>query len=347
MSRSSVRRNTLVVAGGGTGGHFFCGLAFAQKFLTKFPQSEVLFIGVRRGIEGRFKFTDKRMRVEFVYALGFKNVGLAQKVSALFAFFFGIFIAGSKLIKAKPRYVVGVGGYSSASTMIAAWFLKPFLNFKVYLLEQNSVPGLTNRFLSKLIPAYAPFSSSGFKTLELPLRDEIEQLVQDAKPVEWPPKSILVIGGSQGATGLNKAWIRVLEFMKNNYPQLKIVHQTGEGSYENMRAAYQEFQIPAESFAFSNELGKYIGQADLVISRAGALSIFELIAFGRPTVFVPFPGAADNHQFKNAEAVQHASWVIPEGSLTSDALRRVLEAKTPLIPVQKQKPMTSWRSLLQ
>jgi UDP-N-acetylglucosamine--N-acetylmuramyl-(pentapeptide) pyrophosphoryl-undecaprenol N-acetylglucosamine transferase len=114
-----------------------------------------------------------------------------------------------------------------------------------------------------------------------------------------------------------------------------------------VRAAYQELQIPAETFAFSNELSRYISEADLVISRAGALSIFELIAFGRPSVFVPFPGAADNHQFKNAQAVQNSEWVIPEASLTADALRKVLQSPRPFIPSQRQKPLTSWRSLLQ
>jgi len=342
-----MKKNTLVVAGGGTGGHFFCGLAFAEKFLAKFPQSEVVFIGVRRGIEGRHRFTDKRMRVEFVYSLGFKNVGPSQKIQALFAFFFGIFKAAAKLIRLRPRIVLGVGGYASGSTMIAAAILKPFLGFKVFLMEQNSVPGITNKVLSKLVPAYSPFPYPGFKTIELPIRDEVEKLAQEMAPAQWPPKKILILGGSQGATGLNRAWIKILESLKKDFPDLQIVHQTGEGSYQNVRAAYQGFQIPAETFAFSNEIGKYIREADLVISRAGALSIFELICFQRPSLFVPFPAAADNHQFKNADAVQKMSWIVPEAGFNYEALKRVLRDPQPAIPAQKVKPATSWRSLIQ
>lgn len=340
------RKQTMVVAGGGTGGHFFCGLAFGQKFLQKFPQSEVVFVGVRRGIEGRHRLEDKRMRVEFIYALGFKNVSLAQKIQALFAFFFGIFGCAGKLIRLTPRIVLGVGGYASASTMIAAWLLKPFFGWKLALIEQNSVPGLVNRLLSKMIPAYSPFPYRGFKTIELPLRDEVEKLAEAARPFDWPPKKILVLGGSQGAAGLNRAWIRLLEPLKKHYPHLQIVHQTGEGSFENVRSAYQEFQIPAEVFGFSNEIGRYIGDADLIVSRAGALSLFELMAFKRPVFFIPFPAAADNHQFKNADAVQNLSWISSEANLSFDQLKRVLDAPTPLLPVQKIRPATSWRSLM-
>jgi len=342
-----VKKQVLVVAGGGTGGHFFCGLAFAEKFLVKFPQSEVVFIGVRRGIEGRHRFNDKRMKVEFVYSLGFKNVGISQRIQALFAFFFGIFKAAAKLLRLRPRIVLGVGGYASASTMIAAAILKPFLGFKVFLMEQNSVPGLTNKVLSKFVMAYSPFPYPGFKTIELPIRDEVEKLAEDMPLAQWPPQKILILGGSQGAAGLNKAWIKVLESIKVEYPNLKIVHQTGEQSYQNVRAAYQGFEIAAETFAFSSEIGKYIREADLVISRAGALSIFELICFQRPTLFVPFPGAADNHQFKNADAVQKMSWIIAEPGFNFDSLKRVLNSPEASIPAQKQKPSISWRSLIQ
>lgn len=335
-----------MVAGGGTGGHFYCGLAFAQKYLSKYPQAEVIFIGVRKGIEGRHRFSDPRMKLEFVQALGFAGNSPLQKVLALLSLGFGFLGSLMRVIRHRPRFVLGVGGYASASTMLAAAVLRPFLKHKVAVVDQNSVPGSVNRFLARLVPAYAPFPYAGFKTIELPLRDEVEAYKANAKEVEWPPKTLFIMGGSQGAMGINKAWIRLLSDLRASGREFQIFHQTGTHSFQNVQAAYNEFRMEAEVFAFSAELSQYLSQADLVIARAGALSIFECIFFERPSVFVPYPHAADNHQFKNAQAVQAPAWIVPEARLDWRTLESLMK-QPPKVPTLRQKPVASWRSLFQ
>lgn len=344
MSRNP---HKLIIAGGGTGGHFYCGLAFAQKYVSKYPRAEIIFIGVRKGIEGRHKFSDKRMKVEFIQAMGFKGENPLNKMISLLGLAFGVLGMCFRLIKHRPRFVLGVGGYASASTMFAAILLKPFMNTKPVVVDQNSIPGALNRFLSKFLPAYGPFPYPGFRTMELPVRDEVDKAVLEAPEAQWPPRRILVMGGSQGALGLNKAWIRILSELAKADEQYEIFHQAGSSSIQNVQAAYNEFRVPAEVFAFSTELHNYISKADLVICRAGALSILECIAFQRPTVLVPFPFAADNHQMKNAQAVQHPSWILAESRLDWKNLQTILKSREPRVPSIKQKAATSWRSLFQ
>lgn len=345
MAKSSERYD-LVVAGGGTGGHFFCGLALAQKYLSKYPMARVLFIGVRRGIEARHKFNDHRMSLRFIAASGFKNVNAFQKFEAIFFFFTGILEMAVKLWKMKPKAVVGVGGYVSASTMLAAILIKPLRGFRVAVVEQNSVSGLVNQLLSKIgVPAFAPFRIPGFKQIILPVKEEIEELAIESRTAEWPPKRILVIGGSQGASGLNRAWIQMLPQLKDFLPQCEYVHQTGEQGLQFVQTAYEDLGMKANCFAFSTELQKHIDWADLVISRAGALSILELMAFKRPSIFIPFPGAADDHQRKNAQAVQHHDWIIAENQLVWANLERAIRAERPQIPAFKHSTTLSWRAV--
>jgi len=339
-------RNDLVIAGGGTGGHFFCGLAIAEKHLERYPKSSVLFVGVKRGIEGRTPLPDPRMKIQFISAAGFKNVTLSKKVEALFLLMLGFFESLFILMNAQPRMVVGVGGYASASVMLAAFCLKFIMRFDVAVVEQNSIPGVVNRFFSKLpISAYSAFSSPGFQTMSLPIRKKVEDFANEAREPIWPPKKIFVMGGSQGASGLNKAWILMLPKLKEYNPQLEFVHQTGAQGLESIQAAYRDLGLSANCFSFSNEIGRFLQDVDLVISRAGALSIFELITFSRPVVFVPFPHAADNHQFKNAISVQDLDWVISETEFRWENFERILKSSSPKVPSPKFQVKHSWRSL--
>lgn len=339
-------RADLIVAGGGTGGHFFCGLALAEKFLEKNPQARVCFVGVKKGIEGRVQLEDPRMRVLFIPASGFKNTGLSAKVESLALLAIGFFKMFFHLIKMKPKVVLGVGGYTSASTLSAAYLLRPILGFGLRVVDQNSSPGMVNKIFSKLgVDSYSLFASEGFKRIELPVRAKIAEKVKTTEPASWPPQRILIMGGSQGAKGLNSAWIKLLPELHQHFSNLKFTHQTGALSLEVVRAAYDDLQIDATCFEYSDNLQDYIAEADLVVSRAGALSILELAAFERPSVFIPFPGAADDHQLKNALAVQHSDWIISENQLSWLQFEKVLSSPKPRAPQFRDKSRYTWRQI--
>lgn len=341
-------RKKIVICGGGTGGHFFCGLAFAEKYLEQNPRDEVLFIGVRTGIEGRYKFDDPRMRIEFVKALGFKNLGIMKKFDSLISLSQGLVQAIQIIWREKPWLILGVGGYSSIPGVLAGFLLKVFRRHRVAIVEQNSVPGISNLIFSKLpIEAYSAFPYKNFVLIELPMRKKVEDNLSKVKPVNWPPQQIVVTGGSQGAQGLNQAWISLLPSLHEAFPNLRIVHQAGKLGLDYVRSAYENLGMEAEVFDFSDRLGEYLSQADLVISRAGALSIFELMAYSRPVVFVPFPQAADDHQFKNAEAVQSPSWIIAQHELRWERLKEILESPKALVLSWKKGFRASWRRVLQ
>ena len=337
----------IFVCGGGTGGHFFCGLAFAEKYLEIEPDSEVHFIGVKRGIEGRYQFTDPRMKIHFVDSLGFKGVSFFKKLLALFSMAKGCFQAFFLIGKFRPSLIMGVGGYSSVPGVFAGLIWKILARLRVVVVEQNSVAGLANRVFSRLgAEAYSAFETSKFATIELPMRNQILSKLEKTRDEDWPPKKILVMGGSQGALALNRAWLKTLpEFIKNS-PGIHICHQSGAYSFKEVQEAYQQLQVSADVFDFSDRINQYIQYADLVISRAGALSLFELMAMNKPAVLVPFPQAADNHQLKNAQAVQISEWIIDQSQLSWKTLAPILASSKPARLSWRGVPRLSWREVL-
>lgn len=338
----------LIVAGGGTGGHFFSGVAFAQEYVKQYPMAEVLFVGVKRGIEGRINLHDKRFQKMFVPATGFKNMSVFAKAEALFFLVTGTIEMAIKLWQFRPKVVLGVGGYASASTMAAALLIKPFRGFRLSLVDQNSSPGLVTRVFKSLgVKAFSPFDIQGCQIVDHPVRREVaEAKVENFRPAEWPPKKIMVMGGSQGAAGLNKAWINILPAIKEHWPHLEFIHQAGDQGLDFVQSAYQDLGLKAKCFSFSDQIFNEILAADLVVARAGALSILELIHLERPTLFVPFPHAADDHQFKNARAVQEMDWIVAENQLNYDRLDRVLHSPKAKVPRFGQKARVGWKSVL-
>lgn len=337
----------IFVCGGGTGGHFFCGLAFAEKYLEIEPASEVHFIGVKRGIEGRYQFTDPRMKIHFVDSLGFKGVSFAKKIFALFSMAKGCFQAFFLIGKFRPSLVMGVGGYSSVPGVFAGLIWKILARLRVVVVEQNSVAGLANRVFSKLgAEAFSAFETDKFVTIELPMRSQILSKLQKTRGEEWPPKKILVMGGSQGALALNRAWLKTLPEFIQHFPEIRISHQSGAYSFQEVQEAYQSLHVNAEVFDFSDRINQYIQDADLVISRAGALSLFELMAMDKPAVLVPFPQAADNHQLKNAQAVQNPEWIIDQAQLSWKTFAPILASSEPARLSWRGGPRLSWREVL-
>jgi UDP-N-acetylglucosamine--N-acetylmuramyl-(pentapeptide) pyrophosphoryl-undecaprenol N-acetylglucosamine transferase len=335
----------IFICGGGTGGHFFSGVALAEEFLKHYPQYHVEFIGTKNGIEGRVTLDDPRMSITFIRAKGLKGKGLLSKIFGIFYLAIGMFESAGLLLKHKPKIVFGVGGYASAPTLFAALALKWLCGWQIAILEQNSKPGLVNRLFSKLgVRAFAAFEIPGFEMVNLPLRSSALQKISTVRSVAWPPKNLLILGGSQGARGLNARWKEIAASLFAKYPGLKVFHQTGREAEEEFRSFYREQKLNAEAFAFSNDMPRYYEMADLLICRSGAMTIFEVMAFKRPAVFVPFPFATDDHQRTNALAVQTPEWVIDEKNFSLSSIEKIFRSE-PKIPARTMRQIRSWDAI--
>jgi UDP-N-acetylglucosamine--N-acetylmuramyl-(pentapeptide) pyrophosphoryl-undecaprenol N-acetylglucosamine transferase len=305
----------IVIAGGGTGGHVFPGVAIADEIKRRNPSARVAFIGTERGLEkklvpqnGHELFTINVSRL--------KGGGLWSKVKGLFRLPIAIFQSWRILRTVKPEVVIGVGGYASGPALLAAW-----MTFrKTAIQEQNATPGLTNRVLGKLVKrVFAGFPTDRFAKKKLvvtgnPIRHAIAHRLahslenRDNALAEATGLRVLVFGGSQGATFLNERVPALLsQLVKASAGAgVTITHQTGERDLDATRQRYAELGLAASVVPFIDDMASAYAQHDLAICRAGALTLAELTAVGLPSVLVPFPHAADNHQEANARVLEQA-----------------------------------------
>jgi len=290
-----------ILAGGGTGGHVIPALAIAQQ-LKKDYGAEVLFIGTARGIENRLvPAAGFALRLVDVGAL--KNVSLATRTRTLFDLPRAVWTGRRILAEFRPNVVIGVGGYASGPAMLAAILDRiPTLVF-----EPNFVPGFANRVVSPMVSmAAVHFEATGkyfrrYQVTGVPVREAFFQ--QSTRP---PVPTLLVFGGSQGAHAINCAvWESAPELLQQ-IPNLHIVHQTGEADYSDAQTAYAKLGASVEAHRFIDDMPSYFARASLLICRAGASTVAEITAAGKPAIFVPFPRAADDHQKRNAEALEQA-----------------------------------------
>lgn len=316
----------LVIAGGGTGGHIFPGIAVAQEWQKR--GGSVTFVGTPMGKEK-----------ELVPAAGFElrllKVG-RLKGSGLWARFKTVLGLPGSLVKAwhllraeKPDRVLGVGGYASGPVCVAARLMGIF----TAIVDQNARPGLTNRLLAKMVKrVYISFDESRvfFPAKKIrytgnPVRAVIGTTVYE------PPADrfcLLIMGGSQGAVGMNAHVIRAIGRLKGLWGRLTVFHQAGKTDRNEIEAFYSQCGIQATVRTFYDNIAELYNKAHLVISRAGAGSVTELAVSGRPAILIPYPFAADDHQRKNAEVfVKHgAAWLVPQDEHLSEGLARLLEA---------------------
>jgi len=294
----------VILAGGGTGGHVIPAIAIAQEMRSRYA-AEALFIGTARGLENRLvPATGFPLQLVKVGALN--RVSLATRIKTIFDLPRAIFSAGRMLSEFQPDIVIGVGGYASGPAMLAAIRRRvPTLAF-----EPNFVPGFANRMVAHFVSAAAVhFEETGryFRNpvvTGVPVRPAFFQIPR--KPYDPASPTLLVFGGSQGARAINQAVIRSLPELMRRAPQLRIIHQTGERDYNEVRAAYEQAGVAAEVSKFIDDMPGYFARADLVLCRSGASTVAEITAAGKPAIFVPFPLAADDHQRRNAEALEKA-----------------------------------------
>ena len=297
----------VVFAGGGTGGHLMVGLSTAEEICARFRDSEIVFFGTdkkfeRLCVEQRgFRFRQMRARK---WEASYKRI--VTFVGAMVA---GIIESLCAMRKFNPDIVVGLGGYASVAPIIAA----KLLGVPSVLLEQNVIPGKANRFLAKWVDeVYCHWRGSlpWFKKARVvrvtgtPIRKDIlhSQKSRSAEKfgLSLSKKTILITGGSQGAQSINEVLLKCLPKLESLSNELQIIHCTGEYGYEIAKAAYKQTKIDAFVCSFLDDMGAAFSMADIIICRAGATTIAEITAIGIPAILIPYPYAADNHQYWNA-----------------------------------------------
>jgi UDP-N-acetylglucosamine--N-acetylmuramyl-(pentapeptide) pyrophosphoryl-undecaprenol N-acetylglucosamine transferase len=313
----------IIFAVGGTGGHLFPAIAIAQEFMARNFANHIIFLGTGKPIEvsvlSQYGFVSKKISAE-----GIKGRGLFQQARAMLIMVRGVFQSIRVLKSDKPDLVVGMGSYSAVPVVLAAWLN----HIPVMLCEQNVLPGIANRVLSMIADrvcisfkgTLGNLPQSKIKLTGNPVRREILQAERKEKDLK-EPFTILILGGSQGAHGINMAVIDALEIFKKSEKYF-FIHQTGEHDENIVRTAYMKKQISCEVRAFFKDMKRIYEKADLVVCRAGATTVAEISALGKPAVFIPFPHAADNHQVLNARyfCEAGASEMISEKELTGKLL---------------------------
>ena len=325
----------VIIAGGGTGGHLYPGIAVAREFLARRPDARIVFAGTARGIETRV-VPREGFALELIRSGGIKGKSMIGRARGAALLPIGMLDSWRLVSAHRPHLVIGVGGFSSGPVVLAA----ALRGVPTMLLEQNAVPGLTNRLLAPIVQAAAVtfdhtrafFGSKAFVSGN-PVRPEFlaaagvhpESGVHDESSGS-PITGVLVFGGSQGAHAINVAMVEAAPVLAAG-SRLRLTHQTGERDVEMVRAAYRRAGLEAEVEPFLFDMGRRIGQADLIVCRAGATTLAEIAAAGKAAILVPLPSATDDHQRKNAEALAAtgAAEVLLQAEATGPVLaRRIL-----------------------
>ncbi|UCD87123.1 MAG: undecaprenyldiphospho-muramoylpentapeptide beta-N-acetylglucosaminyltransferase [Desulfobacterales bacterium] len=314
-----------LIAGGGTGGHLFPGIAIAESFRAKELEAKVLFVGTGNPLEVS-TLSKKGFDHVGIVAEGFKERGLWKQIRSLLKIPVGVWQALRIIWRFDPDIIIGLGGYASGPVAIAA----RLTGKKIVIHEQNILPGLTNRilghFADRIFISFPDelgvFRPSRTVTTGNPVRREL--LVSKSGENAAGPFTVLVLGGSQGAHAVNRIVVEALDHLKSP-AKMTFIHQTGAEDVTWVARAYEDRRIKARVEPFFEDMAGPYNTADLVVCRAGATTVSELMALGKPAIFVPFPFAANNHQELNARYVANAGGA--EVILEKDLNGAVLAAK--------------------
>jgi UDP-N-acetylglucosamine--N-acetylmuramyl-(pentapeptide) pyrophosphoryl-undecaprenol N-acetylglucosamine transferase len=302
----------VVIAGGGTGGHLYPGIAVARELLARHPGAVVSFAGTAQGIEARV-IPREGFPLDLIRSSGVKGKSLAGRLRGALLLPLG-FIDSWRIVSARrPSLVIGVGGYSSGPVVMMA----AMRGVPTMLLEQNAVPGLTNRLLARVVNAAAVtydttqafFGAKAFVSGN-PVRPEFFRAAgpnqESARDDTTSVTRVLVFGGSQGAHAINVAMVEAAPQLAAGHPPVRLTHQTGERDLEMVRTAYRQAGIQGEVEPFLYDMGRRLAGADLIVCRAGATTLAEITAAGKAAILIPLPTATDDHQRKNAESLVEA-----------------------------------------
>jgi UDP-N-acetylglucosamine--N-acetylmuramyl-(pentapeptide) pyrophosphoryl-undecaprenol N-acetylglucosamine transferase len=320
----------VVIAGGGTGGHLFPGLAIAQEFMARNKSNTVVFISTGNPLE-RSVLGQTDFRLEPVTAEGIKGRGLWNQARSALKIPKGIIEALRILRNYKPDLTVGLGSYSAGPVVLGAWLLRT----KIVLHEQNILPGITNRILAPFADRIyvsfddtrARFARHKIRLTGNPVRRELlnNHDVEAVAP-ELEKFCVLIIGGSQGAHSINTTLVEALDHLTHK-GGLYFIHQTGPADEQMVAEAYRRQNVAARVQAFFRHMGPLYKQADLIICRAGATTVAEVTAMGKAVIFIPFPFAADDHQTLNAATLadRGAAELVHEKDMNAGDLAQKIE----------------------
>jgi UDP-N-acetylglucosamine--N-acetylmuramyl-(pentapeptide) pyrophosphoryl-undecaprenol N-acetylglucosamine transferase len=324
----------VVMAGGGTGGHLFPGIAIAQEFMARNSQNRIVFVSTGNQFEQRvlakMDFTLERVTVE-----GIKGRGLWNQTKSICKLPKGIYQAIRILRRFKPDLIIGLGSYSAGPVVLAA----RLLGVKIVLHEQNILPGITNRMLARFADMIfvsfedtkAQLVSTRSKFTGNPVRQAVvngsrQSIRENRAEAGQKPFTILIIGGSQGAHRINLTMVEAINHL-HRIDDLHIFHQTGAADEKMVQDAYGRHHVASTVQSFFDDMAPLYQSADLVICRAGATTVAEITAIGKAALFIPFPYAADDHQALNAASLTEkgAAEMILEKDLTAKILGEKIE----------------------
>ncbi len=317
-----------MILAGGTGGHVYPALAVAGVLMAR--SRNIVWLGTRRGLEARV-VPAAGIPIEWIAVSGLRGKGLLPVMLAPFHLSFALLQSLYVMAKHRPAAVLGMGGFVSGPGGVAAWLTRRPL----VIHEQNAVAGLTNRLLARLAGVVLQAFPDSFKssvnaeTVGNPVRAEIAAIAAPDRRLANRKSSIrlLVLGGSQGALALNETVPAALSLLADA-ARPEVRHQSGAHSFERTAETYKKHGIAVSLSPFIEDMAEAYSWADLVICRAGAMTVAEVAAAGLPAIFVPFPAAVDDHQTANAAAMQAAgaATIVQQSALTAEALATLLRS---------------------
>lgn len=317
----------LIVAGGGTGGHLFPGIAVASAMRERISDTQVLFIGTSRILDQQ-TLAGLGFELAALECGGVKGLGWKTRMRNLIQMPGAVFEARRMLQRFRPDLVLGVGGYVTGPVLMAA----RSLGVPIAIHEQNSVPGMANRLAGRLadrvfisLPCKPEFAPR--KTIHSgnPIRGEILAAAETEKEAGDPP-TLVVLGGSQGAHRVNLLMLEAIEILAAQQVMVRLIHQTGSADETLVKQGYERIGIAAEVSAFIRDMAQVYRRADLVVSRAGATTLAELAVMGLPALLIPYPFAADDHQTTNGRYYEkgHGCKVLRESTLSGEILAQTI-----------------------
>jgi UDP-N-acetylglucosamine--N-acetylmuramyl-(pentapeptide) pyrophosphoryl-undecaprenol N-acetylglucosamine transferase len=313
-------RPVLSIAGGGTGGHVMPALALADAARKAWPELKVQFIGAERGLEATL-LPEKGEDILLLSMHSIQGAALIQKLRVLlWEMPRAVWQIRSHWKSEPPHLVVGVGGYASVTGVLAALVSR----IPVILYEQNAVPGMVNRKLTRFCRKIMLGFTEAARLL--PAEKSImtgNVIREDIAAVHWQPHTpprLLILGGSQGAAFLNTNLPAVCRLLKEKGHEFEVTHIAGKDGVESVSTAYREASVAADVLGFCNEMPEFYASGDMLVARSGAMTVGEAAICGMPTIFIPLPHAADNHQYHNAQAmVERDAAIIVEQKMSSVA----------------------------
>jgi UDP-N-acetylglucosamine--N-acetylmuramyl-(pentapeptide) pyrophosphoryl-undecaprenol N-acetylglucosamine transferase len=321
---------TIVIAAGGTGGHLYPAVALAREFLRYDPRAKILFVGTARGLESKV-LAHERFELALISAEPVMGKGLFGALTGLCAMPVSLWQCLTILRVRRADLVIGVGGYTSPMMLLAA----ALTGVVRVILEPNANPGVANKavgpFAQRVFLAFESaadsFDRSKVRVVGTPIRKAFLDGIQQSKEKSGPAH-LLIFGGSQGAKAMNAAVVEGLPDLMTQIPHLTVTHQTGESDHARVAEAYRRAGFEPQVVPFIYDMPAALRQADLVVARAGAMTVAELTACGKPAILIPLPSAIYDHQTKNAKVMEAAgaAVLLSQSVLTGPLLVRTVAA---------------------